>query len=41
MNTATFLLYIAPVLLVVVGAVAYWLTGRADASNSPRLRAGD
>ncbi len=30
MSASTFLLYVAPVALLAVGAIAYWLTGRAD-----------
>lgn len=41
MNTATFLLYVAPVLLVALGAAAYWLTGRADVRASHHPHPGE
>lgn len=41
MSVSTFLLYVAPVMLVGLGAVAYWLTGRADAPNGHHLHPGE
>lgn len=41
MSTTDFLLYVAPILLLGIGLVAYWLTGRADDRGHGRLHPGE